>query len=343
MGVADAVAADQRATRAPRSELTLDVSAGAGLGERLELAASVHRPAGRPRAVLVCWAGGSYSRAYWDMHITGHAGYSFADHLAATGHLVVAADHLGVGASSRPADGDRVDSLASAAAAAAFVARLRDLLAEGDAAVGGVPLPDVPVIGIGHSLGAHLVAVAQARHRAYDGVVLLGFTHGRKDVAVGAVGAAEPEQPDPDALRETAEDQARAFFGDTWDDVYGSAARGPNHSWLHRPDVPAEVIAADDALSARWPRQCYVDALLAGYSATFAAEIACPVLVGFGDHDVPPVPHADVAFYTASPDVTLYVLADAAHCHNFASTRRLLWDRIDRWVAGLAPRDASGA
>jgi pimeloyl-ACP methyl ester carboxylesterase len=335
MGAEDRVAVVEGA----RSELSLDVSASVPLGESLQLTASVHAPdpaAGPPKAALVCWPGGSYARAYWEMEIPGHPRYSFAEHMAARGHLVIAADHLGVGASSQPADGDRVDSLTSAAASAAFVDRLRALLAEGTPALSAAPLPDLPVIGIGHSLGAHLVGVTQARHGAYDAVALLGFTHGSKDVAVTAVGGAGHDEPDHGALRETATEQARAFFGDTWDDVYAFAAREPNHAWLHRPDVPAAVIAADDALAARWPRQCYVDALLSGYSATFAAEIDCDVFVGFGDHDVPPVPHDDVAYYTASRDVTLYVLPNAAHCHNFASTRSLLWDRLDRWVTSRA-------
>jgi pimeloyl-ACP methyl ester carboxylesterase len=267
------------------------------------------------------------------MHIPGHPGYSFADHLTAQGYLVVAADHLGVGASTHPADGDRVDSLTVGAAAAAFVEQVRRMLADGDAVLGGVPLPAIPVVGVGHSLGAHLCAVAQARHRCYDALALLGFTHGRKDVAFEAVGAAEAADPDPAALRQAAVEGARGFFGETWDDIYPA--------WLHDPDVPAAVSAADDAEAVAWPRQTYVDALLAGYSAGFAAEVDCPVFVGFGEHDVPPAPHADVAYYPRSRDVTLYVLRGSAHCHNFAGTRTELWDRIGRWAAGLTRNDGS--
>jgi pimeloyl-ACP methyl ester carboxylesterase len=218
------------------------------------------------------------------------------------------------------------------AAAASFVAQLREIVAEGASELGGRPLPSVPIIGIGHSLGACLTVVTQARYRCYDAVALLGFTHGQKDVSVTAVGAAERSPMDDDQRREIAIEQARAFFGDTWDDIYGSAPREPNHAWLHDPDVPDEVIAADDAEAAPWPRQSYVEALLAGHSARFAAELDCNVFLGFGDHDVPPVPHADVAYYPRSPDVTLFVLRKSAHCHNFASTRTQLWDRIARWA-----------
>jgi pimeloyl-ACP methyl ester carboxylesterase len=318
-------------------ELTLDVSASLAFDQSIRLAASVHLPdpaAAPPQAVLVCWPGGSYSRAYWEMQIPDHSGYSFAEHMTAQGYLVVACDPLGVGASSKPADGDRVDLQTMSAASAAFVEQLRRLLADGADELGGVPLPDIPIVGVGHSLGGCLTAVTQARSRCYDAVALLGFTHGRKEISVAAVGAAAAIADD-ETLRETAVDQARAFFADTWDDVYGLAARAPNHGWLHRPDVPAAVVAADDAAAVRWPRQSYVDALLAGYSATFAARVDCSVFLAFGEHDVPRIPHEDVAFYTASDDVTLYVLPNAAHCHNFATTRTRLWDRLGLWVSGL--------
>ena len=80
----------------------------------------------------------------------------------------------------------------------------------------------------------------------------------------------------------------------------------------------------------------YVGALQPGHTATYAARVQCPVFVGFGDHDVPERPHDDVAFYGASDDVTLMVLSDSAHCHNFAATRTLLWDRLADWAASFS-------
>jgi hypothetical protein len=314
------------------NELRVDVSAELPFEGPTYIAASIHLPdpgTASPPAVLICWPGGSYSRAYWDMHIPDHPGYSFARHMTARGFVVVAADHLGVGDSSRPADGDRVDFDTMSAAAAAFVKQIRAMR------LGGRTRAETPIVGVGHSLGACLTVVTQARHRCYDAVALLGFTHGAKELAVSAVGGSEDgaAADGEEALRASAAEQARAFFGDSWDDVYGDAPRAPNHPWLYRPDVPAAVIAADDATAARWPRQAYVEALLRGHSARFAADLDCSVFLGFGDHDIPPEPHADVAFYPRSSDVTLYVLRNSAHCHNFASTRALLWDRIGAWAA----------
>jgi alpha-beta hydrolase superfamily lysophospholipase len=173
------------------TELLLDVSPQLPLDEPAHLSASLHLPdlaASVPRAVLICWPGGSYARAYWDMHIAGYPGYSFAEHMTAQGFAVVGADHLGVGASSKPADGDKVDFDTMSAAAASFVEQVRASLADGSPEFGGTPLPEIPIIGIGHSLGACLTVVTQARHRCYDAVALLGFTHGQKVASMSRAG-----------------------------------------------------------------------------------------------------------------------------------------------------------
>ena len=319
--------------------LIVDVSAVLPFaGETSTLTATVHVPSlehdGPPRAVLVCWPGGSYGRTYWDMHIPGHPGYSFAEHMTDRGFLVIAVDPLGVGSSSRPSDVDAVNLETMAAAAAAFVRRLRALLAAGELDSRLAPLEDVPLVAVGHSLGGCLAIVEQAVYGSYDAVANLGFTHGSKDsIESGPSGGPAADAAAP---MQAAVDQAKAFLSTEWDAGYGLAPRALHHGWLHAADVPAEVIAADDEKACAWPRQSYVGALLAGHSATYAGRLTCPVLVAFGDRDVPERPHEDVAFYHASHDVTLLVLSASAHCHNFAGTRTVLWDRLGSWAAAAA-------
>jgi pimeloyl-ACP methyl ester carboxylesterase len=327
-------------------ELAVDVSAALPFADESNaLSATVHVPsaehAGPPRAVLVCWPGGSYSRAYWDMHIPGHPGYSFAQHMTDRGFVVIAVDPLGVGASSRPSDVDAVNLETMAAAAAAFVRQLRTLMAVGELDSRLAPLEDVPLVAVGHSLGGSLAIVEQALHGSYDAVANLGFTHGSKDILASGPPGSGPA--DAAARMRAAVDQAKAFLSTEWDAGYGLAPRGLHHGWLHAADVPAEVIAADDEQACAWPRQSYVGALLAGHSATYAARLTCPVLVAFGDRDVPERPHEDIAFYRASQDVTLLVLGGSAHCHNFAATRSVLWDRLGTWAAAAADHLRGGA
>jgi hypothetical protein len=293
----------------PLAEISVEMPFGQ---QQVTLTASVHQPPAAPRAVLVCWPGGSYDRRYWQFDAV--PGYSFAEHMTAQGFAVVAADHLGVGDSSAPADVDAVNLDAMARAAGALATTVRERL------------PGAPLLGVGHSLGGCITIITQSLLGTYDGVASLGFTHGAKDSVTADAGGARD-------LRAAAVEQAKAFFAD-WDAGYAIAPREPNHSWLYTASTPAEVVAADDATVTRWPRQSYVEALMAGYSASFAPRVECPLFLGFGEHDVPERPHDEVAFYSASRDVTLYVLEDAAHCHNFASTRTRLWDRLARWADG---------
>ncbi|MDB5738857.1 MAG: hypothetical protein JWO65_2525, partial [Sphingomonas bacterium] len=43
----------------------------------------------------------------------------------------------------------------------------------------------------------------------------------------------------------------------------------------------------------------------------------------------------EASYFKASPDVTVMVLPETAHCHNFATLRHRLWDRMDRWIVSL--------
>jgi hypothetical protein len=316
-------------TKSP-SQIRVDVSAALPFGdEKNTVAGDLHLPEGAPQAMLVCWPGGSYDRSYWDAQIEGHPGYSFVDHMTSMGFAVVAADHLGVGESSRPADVDAVALETMAAAGAAFTSTLRSRLADGTLSDRLAPAPSLPVIGVGHSLGGCICVFAQAAHDCYDAIASLGFTHGSKDVLEdGPTGSVA----DPAGPRAAGEAQAKAFFGDDWDAGYAVAPREPSHAWLYAPDVPAAVIAADDQTVAAWPRQSYADALTAGFTAPFAARVQSPVFLGFGDRDIPQHPRDDAGFYTGSDDITVFVLPGSAHCHNFAGRRAELWDRLAAWT-----------
>src|SRR4051794_2401566 len=320
-------------TAATLPEITIDISTALPFAEEINsISADVHMPDGRPRAIIVCWPGGSYDRSYWDAHIERYPGYSAAEHLVARGLLVVNADHLGVGRSSRPADVDRVDLDLMAAANDAFAREVRRRLAAGDLDERIPPLNDVPFVGAGHSLGGLICVVTQANHQTYDAIANLGYTHGSKDAleATEMGGFSDPEAP-----RRAAEEQAKAFFGSTWDEGYGVPPREPNHGWLYAPDVPPEVITADDRTVAARPREPYVEALTAGQTVRYAAAVTSPVMIAFGDRDVPARPRDDAGFYTAAADITVLTLRDSAHCHNFASRRQLLWDRLAAWAEGV--------
>jgi alpha-beta hydrolase superfamily lysophospholipase len=280
--------------------------------------------------VLVCWPGGSYGRDYWDIQLPGRDGFSFAEHMTARGFVVIAADPLGVGDSSRPEDGTlcTYDALADAAHAAVETVRAR--LREGTLVEELPPIAAPRIVGVGHSMGGGLVVLQQARCASYDAIAVLGYTHGAKARAVEGSGDA--------SLRATAIEQAKGFWGDQWEARYGVVDKAPHQAWLNGPDAPADIIAADNANAVIWAAEPYVDALHVGYTAAYAAKVTAPVMIAFGEFDIAERPHDEVAFYADSHDVTLFVLRDSYHCHNFQDGRVALWERVGAWASGdLAP------
>ena len=302
--------------------------------DALSLAATLHAPADLETydvPVLVCWPGGSYGRDYWDLRPAGRAGYSFAEHLTALGFIVIAVDPLGVGDSGRPVDGTvcTYDVLADSAHGAVEV--IRKGLVDGSLATGIPPLAAPRIVGVGHSMGGGLVTIQQARSGSYDAIAVLGFTHGAKDRAVD-----NTEDP---ALRATAVEQAKAFWGDQWGTGYGVVDKAPHQVWLNGPDVPADVVASDNANSVIWPAEPYVDALQVGLTGTYAAQVRAPVMIAFGEFDIAERPRDETAFYDGSVDITVFVLGGSYHCHNFQDGRADLWNRLGAWATevGRAP------
>ncbi len=147
----------------------------------LSLAAWLFVPEKVPRAgppvVIVAVPGGSYSKAYFHMEVLGHPGYSFAEHMACRGYPVLALDHLGIGDSTRPADGDAVRLAVMAAANVEAVRQMREAIAHGTLSSRLPPLPDARFAGVGHSMGGCITIMQQANHRSYDAVAILGWTN----------------------------------------------------------------------------------------------------------------------------------------------------------------------
>jgi alpha-beta hydrolase superfamily lysophospholipase len=311
------------------SELTLDLPSSAmpaGV-EELAIAATLWAPAEVDEhdvSVLVCWPGGSYGRDYWDIHLPGREGYSFAEHMTARGFVVIAADPLGVGDSGRPDDGNLCTYAALADAAHGAVQLIRAGLIDGTLSADLPPIAAPSIIGVGHSMGGGLVVLQQARCASYDAIGVLGYTHGAKARAVPS--------GDDAARRATAVEQAKGFWGDQWDARYGIVDKAPHQSWLNGPDAPADIVAADNANAVVWAAEPYIDALHIGYTAAHAARVTTPVMLAFGEFDIAAQPREEAAFYERSDDITLFVLAGSYHCHNFQDGRARLWDRLGAWA-----------
>lgn len=278
-----------------------------------ELAATYYPPAvDRGRPLLVCVPGGTYNRRYFDLDVTGHTGYSFASHATAQGYPVIAFDVLGTGESARPAAEVTLQDQADAIHVA-----LRDW-----------EHSDGPFIGVGHSMGGHVVMLQQAVHRTYRSLAILGTTNA--EVA--------PLQLPPEMISAAGTSEGRAALTAQilagMPKRYLEASRDDMLSWFHLDDVPKAVVDTDLATTLTCvPRAAAARSTVPGHATDEAAAIDVPVFLAFGEVDVAARPHTEPTFYPSSPDVTLYLLARSAHCHNMATTRHRLWDRLLAWAS----------
>jgi pimeloyl-ACP methyl ester carboxylesterase len=298
-------------------------------GEPWEVAASVYLPdddalAGRPVA-LVVMPGGGYSRRYFDLP---GPGFSQASHHVRSGTVVIAIDHLGAGDSSVPPP-ELTTLPAVAAAAHAAVTTILGLLREGRLAPGVPAVGLTGVVGAGHSIGGQVLAVMQAGHRTFDGVAMLGSS---------LAGTIIPARPG--VSEATAADGAGIDWG--WAFHWRDTPVPPELASLIAADIAAGLPTrqtAPDWATLNYPG--FVPAsVLPGAVADEAARIDVPVLLAMGERDVCHSPAEEVAALKAATDISVLVLPEMAHMHNFATARTRLWERLDEFVTHVTRTSA---
>lgn len=321
-------------------EITVDVTGVAGLAGPLSTAATVYLPDAIPASCPAVFAfpGGGYSRRYYDLNIGDDSSYSQARHHTDRNMVLVASDHLCTGEATMPADPFAVtlEQLAEANAITAGV--IADKLTTGTLASDLPPISISASVGIGQSMGGCILTVHQGRRATFDAVAFLGWS-GRHtafpDPSGGTLPITVPRRGDDlhHALMPTmfSPDQFRYCF--------------------HYDDVPTEVVDLDLGVgvgagdSPAWRSAgappCAMTMLSPGVVSPEARTITVPVLVASGQRDVVPDPHAEPAAYPGSPDVTLVVVPEMGHMHNFAGTRLRLWDRLAGWIDTVVDQRSS--
>jgi hypothetical protein len=195
--------------------------------------------------------------------------------------------------------------------------------------VTGLPaLERAPLTGLGHSAGAYLAVVQQARFHTFDSLVLLGFCGRGLDSHL--TDEERRYAGDPDGLRLAISDLVKARFGKPLPG--GGTATS---KFLIRGEVPKPALAAIGAASSPLLALVGLTTMVPGSAAAELAAVDVPVFLGVGDMDITGDPHAIPSELPNSQDITLFVLRGSGHNHNVESTRAVLWDRIARWVGCL--------
>ena len=317
-------------------ELAIDVTGVTRLPGPAQIAASVFLPDGAladlPVAVFAS-PGGGYGRRYYDLRFEGHAGYSQAEHHTARGLILIAYDHLGCGESMAA----HLAELTIEDFSAANDAAVREILARlksGTLADGLAPLPGIVAIGHGQSMGGGVTIIMQGRHASFDAIAPVGYS---------AIHTVLPQRTEAERRQGV---EGHAFSRQTKGgemSLETASARVSDFVYpFHWEDVPEDILAADmqggypvRKLCPPWGSptipNCVIAMMSPGYVREEAAAITVPVLMGFGERDVSQNMRAEPGAFPASRDVSVFIAPKMAHMHNFASTRRLLWDRIADW------------
>ncbi|HVW44605.1 MAG TPA: alpha/beta fold hydrolase [Amycolatopsis sp.] len=297
----------------------------------MDIAASLHLPEDPKAASDLIFAipGGGYTKSYWHSPKLAEHGYSFAERLTGRGFAVLGVDVLGTGASSRPANADDLSLRTLAAANDAVARQVRER------GVGGLPA-SARMIGVGHSMGGAALIVQQGVFGSFDAIGVLGFTN------QFVKGVYQPHEREAELTPEERTEWARAHvpqssWGRPWPEIeeYFVLPRANLRSWFHLPDVPDWVVELEEAEATVSPRTVVLESVTPSSTASAAAEISSPVFLAFGEQDVSPDIHVEVQTYPKATDVTTFLLAGSAHCHNYATSRTLLWDRIAGWIRSL--------
>jgi pimeloyl-ACP methyl ester carboxylesterase len=287
------------------------------------LAVDVHLPerVGERPIVCCCVPGGGMSRGYFDVQVLRRAGapevgnFSMVRHLAHRGFVVITLDPPGVGESDVPDDGYTLTP---------------DVVADVNAHAFDQVLEEWPGafrIGVGHSAGALLTVVQQARHRTYDALGLFGFGRGGHEQF---------------ALTQDERDQAggiveltRQRFGDP---LPGGGSTTTSPFLLGGMDVPPEALEALGSVKTRLLGVVGLTSMIPGSVDAEMAAVDVPVFLALGEHDIAGDPHSIPQCFTSCRDFTLFVLPGTGHNHNVAPDRELLWERFVNWAGAVWAR-----
>jgi len=265
----------------------------------LHISTTRYSPVGvEPSAMLWCVPGGGCSRDYWDFDVRDEPRerYSFARYLARRGVVVVTADHLGSGESSRPVE-ERLRSSASLAAHmhAALLEARRD-----------PALADLPVVGVGHSFGAGMTLRQQHLHDDFDALVLLGWS----SIQLGVV---------------YADGSIRAMGSPGEPAGIGVTNLGFN--------ADRRLIEANRSVATVMLQPAIDEVATAGRLEPVSRSVRVPVYLGFGEFDMALDMPAEAALYADAPVVTTAVLPGSYHFHNLQPGHELLWSGIVDFTA----------
>ncbi|KHK89178.1 alpha/beta fold hydrolase [Novosphingobium malaysiense] len=330
-----------------QQSVRIDVATSIGAASPQEIAGTVYFPDGfepgeRPLVIFAA-PGGGYSQHYYNMQIEGHEGYSEAEYHTARGTVFVSMDHLGVGESSL----DLQNALTIEQAADSnhmFVSEVLGRLKAGTLSEELPALANPFVVGIGQSMGGGVTIIMQSRNATFDAIAVLGKSALHTTLPQPTFELFEVQRSIFYFTRTTPLDELSVQF---------TSEKIPDFLYpFHWPEEEPGVVAAD--MEGGYPLRenppkfgsattpAYAVAMMSpAFLTPDAARVKVPVLVAGGERDVMPDVRREPTAFINSDDISVFVVKRMAHMHNFAPTRRLLWQRVADWSDMLARRETA--
>jgi pimeloyl-ACP methyl ester carboxylesterase len=188
------------------------------------------------------------------------------------------------------------------------------------------------VVGLGHSMGGLITVVQQGLLRSFDALVVLGHSgSGLPEVLTEAELSLCVEEADLLAVEEQIVELARTRFVEPSEVPRKRPVRGE----FFADDVPKAVQGAFAHHATPLMFTCGLAAMIPNLADAQLARIDVPVFLGFGDQDLADNRFDAVSRYRNVTDATLFLLQQSGHCHNQASGRARLWERILRWIENV--------
>ena len=109
----------------------------------------------------------------------------------------------------------------------------------------------------------------------------------------------------------------------------------PAHGTFFADDVPAAVRQAFADQAVPLLPTCGLTSMIPDSARAERAAIDVPTFLAFGDDDLVTDYAESLAQYRSVTDAALYVLGRSGHCHNQASGRHVLWNRMLDWLGSV--------
>ena len=286
-------------------------------GRELQLCARIFKPdSDLSGSKFFCLPGGGASRDYFDLGLFDGVDHSFASRMTALGHTVIAMDHPGTGSNMLPEDHPFLTPRQSSD----YIAKACSDFINQDAS------NPSNIIGLGHSMGGMITVLAQARHRPFAGVALLGSSAGGLDW-----GLDDQEKTyigKPDALERDLEALVIRKFGSRFVQVSG----GPSGTSITFGGATERLTGRLREISIPLYGAGGMMSMTRGSFLEEVEAIDVPLFFAFGDHDIGVPPEEAPGPFTGTSDVELHVLENCGHNSFAFPVIEKLCAELDRWA-----------